>query len=254
MAIYEPEIFLSSTDRELLQLLGQLVLAQHPTNDNISGEQVTLSPSEGKRLLVLLEQFVESKLFQEGSYFAEGMANGEAWHDDAIREIYLSWRKRRGRTRVMAGRHWNEFVLRAGFRFSESARMYVDGPLRTPVRPMPLDHFLKMEARLLKAASVHPRVAQLVLDLVRASRPSLEKFRQGEKKIERGTIVSRVKSVFGKIRDAQRGLERRPLSKFELVSVATIITDTTTLFTTRDWTATGVISNLAAVMSQSYRD
>jgi len=114
MAIYEPSLLLSNTDREALSLLGQLALSSCGDGSNVHADAVALSPAEAQHLLELLEQFAASRQFIEGSYFAEGLANGDVWKDDGLREIYLSQRKRRGHSRIASGHTWREFVLRAG--------------------------------------------------------------------------------------------------------------------------------------------
>lgn len=251
MPIYEPEVTLSATDRELIELLGQLILADHGLSNNVPGASVPLSTGEAKRLLILLEAFVESKYFREASYFIEGIANGEAWSDGNLREIYLSRRKHKGRSRAMSSRHWNEFVLRAGFNSSENARIYAGAPSQAPVRPMPLDHFIRMERRLTKSAEIHPRVADLVLQLVSEVRPEITKLREGKAPLANGFVWSRARKLADKISSVVIGLEKRPVSKFELVAITTTVLDVSAMFTTRDWTAVGVLSNLAAVHMQS---
>ena len=154
MPIYEPSLWLSKDDREILAILAQLVIAQ--TDDecsNLDPSHVTLSPSEAARLLLLLEEFLGSKLFVEGAYFVENLANGEGWHDDRLREIYLSWRKKRGQSRMMSGRRWMEFTLRSGFSSSQDAMMF-KSVLQNPLRPMALSHFVAMEKRLVSAAGL----------------------------------------------------------------------------------------------------
>jgi len=188
VGIYRPSLILSKTDRELLVLLAQLALTSQGWESNVSPEVVALSPREAAHLLDLLEQFANSKLFLEGAYFTEGVANGEAHTNDRLREIYFSWVVRRGGTRVASSQKWREFVLRAGFNSSSEAWMWPRGIRRSPLRPMPVDHFLRMEKRLLATAEVHPRVASLVLEFVQRSLPRLESLRERRATVRPGSV------------------------------------------------------------------
>ncbi|MEL7691749.1 hypothetical protein [Citromicrobium bathyomarinum] len=251
MPIYEPQIALSEVDRELLELLGQLLLSQHCLGHNMPAVNVPLSLAEANRLLYLLESFVESRYFREAAYFIEGMANGDAWSNDNLREIYLSWRKYKGRSRAMSSRHWNEFVVRAGFNSSENSAIYAGGFRQAPVRPMPLEHFVKMEAKLAGSANIHPRVTQLILELVTEASPKITALRKSKGGLKKDSVWTGVRNLADKISEVARGLERHPVSKFELVAITTTVLDASAMYTTRDWTATGVLSNLAAVSLQS---
>lgn len=247
MAIFEPNLLLSSADREALSLLGQLALASCGDVSNISQEAVALSPNEARRLLELLEQFTASRQFVEGSYFAEGLANGAAWDDDRLREIYLSQRKRRGQSRVASGHKWREFVLRAGFNTSQNAWMWPRDIRRTPLRPMTLDHFLAMEAKLTATAGLHPRVRELVFNFVREAIPKLHEIRERERKVEIGSLKKFVSDFTDDLADHLNGNEKRSMKRRRVVALSTILMDTGAMFATRDWTAAGVLSSLAGI-------
>lgn len=247
MAIYQPNLILSQADREALLLLGQLALSTHPEQSNLSIDEVPLSPSEAERLLYLLEEFISSRRFLEGSYFAEGVANGDGHTDDRLKEIYLSWRTRTGRTRVASTYAWNEFVLRAGFNSSMNAWMWPRSG-RSPVRPMSLAHFVQMERKLVNAVGLHPRVRGLILDFVEDGLPQLEVLRERKASISPGSIRNFVRSSVDALSVTVVGKEGAPMSRRKIIALSTILMDTAALFVTRDWTATGVLSTLASTV------
>lgn len=98
MAIHEPEIRLTGDDRDLLRLLAELILSSH--DDRISSNYPTnstvLSDNEARQLVLLLENFVSSRKFVEGSYLIEHVFNRDV-DDHALRSLYLAWKKRHGR-------------------------------------------------------------------------------------------------------------------------------------------------------------
>ena len=248
MAIYDPKIALSSTDREALLLLAELVLAS--ANDdargNVGPRTAPLSISQANRLLDLLEEFVHSKKFIEGSYFAEGVANGEAWNDRRLKEIYLSWRTRMGFTRVASTFAWNEFVLRAGFKAGPNSS--IDLRVGRSPRPMDYDYFIAMENRLSQVAGLHPRVARLIDEFLQSKRPQLESLRARRTKLPGGIIRSFASEFVGELGRAVKGNEHNIMSCRRLVAMTTIIMDAGTLFITRDWTAAGTMSLVGSVL------
>lgn len=249
MGIYRPDLALTRDDREALLLLAQLVLATDgDSRGNLSPDAVTLSPTEAKKLLELLEQFSSSKLFVEGSFFAEGMANGDGWHNDRLREIYLSWRSRRWHSRVMSGATWREFVFRLGFNASQNAWVWPSRVDRSPLRPMTLPYFLAMEKKLLSTTHLHPRVAELVVNFVEQGLPEIKNIQDKNTKIREGSIRSFVMQTTHEISEHVGGNERSPMTRKKIIALSTIIMDTAVLFTTRDWTAAGVLSSIAAVV------
>lgn len=238
---------LSNTDREVLVLLSQLALSTHVEHTNVGSDEVPLSPFEADRLLVLLEEFIVSRRFVEGSYFSEGIANGQGYSSDRLKEIYLSWRTRTGRTRVASTYTWSEFVLRAGFNSSANAWMWPRSGL-SPVRPMSLTHFVAMEQKLANAVGLHPRVRDLIVEFVESGLAQLQDLREGKATIKEGFVRRFVRSFIDALSDAKVGREKFPMTRRKVIAVSTIFMDTAALFVTRDWTATGVLSTVAAVV------
>ena len=148
MGIYNPRTFLSKDDVELLRLLATLLIEYERMEgrSNIAPESVPLSVAESQRLLQLLEEFISSRKFVEGSYFIERLFSGADVYDPRLKEIYLSWRKRQGRSRSMATVHWRRFINRLGIVKERSG--YLTGGYVIDAEKMELSYFLRMEARL----------------------------------------------------------------------------------------------------------
>src|SRR5205085_521407 len=197
---------------------------------NVGREAVALSPGEAGHLLSLLEQFANSRLFLDGAYFTEGLANGDAWSNDRLKEIYLAWKVRRGRTRVASSQAWREFMLRAGFNFSQNAWMWPKDLRRNPLRPMTFEHFLAMERRLAAAAGLHPRVAELLVKFVEEMLPKLEDVRERKAKIREGSIRKFVTGFIHDLKSHTSGRERQPMTRSRVVALSTIVMDTAALF------------------------
>lgn len=253
MGIYTPELLLSERDCEALLLLAQLALStEGKATGNLSCDEVALSPSEASRLLELLEQFSRSKLFLEGSYFAEGIANGEAETNDRLRQIYFWWRTRRGRTNISNNEKWRELVMRVGFDSSADAWIWPRYINRSPVRPMTLEYFCDMERKLASAAHINPRVRKLIAELVRQALPSIEDVREKRATVRSDSIKQSLTSFVTDLRDHVRGNEKQPMAKRRVIAISTLVMDTGALFATRDWTAAGVLSSLAAVAPDAF--
>jgi hypothetical protein len=246
VAIYSPNLILSDADREALLLLGQLALTSHAEQSNVAIDEIALSPAEAERLLFLLDQFATSKRFLEGSYFAEGIAKGDGHKNKRLKEIYLSWRKRLGFTRVASTYTWNEFVVRAGFGFGENAWMWPRAG-RNAVTQMDLKYFLAMEEKLVDAIGLHPRVRNLIVKFVDARLLHLDALREGQREVRPGSIRRLVQSFVSDLATVPTGREDRPMSRNRVIGLSVILMDTSALFVTRDWTATGVLSTLASV-------
>lgn len=249
MAIYTPTLLLSQADKRALALLSQLILAaDEQTSNNLRSNIIALAPSEAAELLRLLEDFSQSKLFHEGAYFTEQMSTGNGLHLDRLKRIYGNWRRRRGKTNVASSQRWTEFVVRSGFKFSKNAWIWPSDLRRTPVSPMSLEHFYKMERRLAYTAGLHPRVQDLISDYLISIGPQIQEMRNEGSGLEDGTLRKFVEGFFDDLRLHFSGAETQPMSRRRLVSLSTLVMDTGALFATRDWTATGVLSGIGAVI------
>lgn len=248
MAIYSPEPFLTSFDKELLRLLSELVLQQEQGwTANHSRDHVELSDPESRLLIELLEQFLASKRAQQAAYLLEEIFSGSEGDLSGAREIFLRGRVERGRTRAVASVQWNEFLMRLGaYPSTKSERRYWHRP---SADPMPLDHFLRMEARLIDAANIHPTVRSLILGYVRLNVQNLSRVLSGEETIKRGHILKKPKEVSQSLReDISSVIGVKPISVQKIAAVMTIVMDMSVLYTTRDWSVTGFMSTIAGAI------
>jgi hypothetical protein len=248
LAIYNPELFLADTDRELLRLIGDLILSWNDQpHSNAAGEQVPLSNAEAVRLLELLDQFVTSKKFVEGSYLIEKLFGAESLYDSELRDIYLSWRHRVGKSRAVAKIQWENLLGRVGI--WTTSRGNPDVWYRASARPMPFDHFVRMEAKLAHAAQVHPRVKALILRLVNARSSFIEEVRFGRDKLPAHTISDPPKELLEALRrDSSSPVGPPPMKTSKLVGIMTIVMDFSALYTTRDWSVTAFLSTVAGAV------
>ncbi len=254
MAIYNPEVYLSPSDKELLALLAGLLVDQ-PDNSkpsNRAAGEILLSNSEAIRLIELLEEFVQSRKFREGSYFADCLM-GEVENQRDAREIYLSWRTRYGRTRAVATVQWQDFLMRLGlWRSSDrSPRVWY----RPSAVPMDFDYFIKMERKLANAARLSPRVRELIITFVEARESAIDRLRCGDDKLKSGAILEPPKMLLDNLKQGQNNRIGQPsMSPVRIGAVMTIVLDTSTLFTTRDWSVAGFLSTIAGAIPSSMID
>lgn len=249
MAIYSPDLFLTKDDRELLRLLGSLLMSCERSAGftNVGREEVPLSHVESEELLTLLEQFVTSKKFQEGSFFIERLFSNDSLYDGRLRDIYLSWRRRYGKSRAVATVQWENFLGRLGL--WTVARDNPNVWYRASASPMTMSHFLRMERKLAVRAGLHPRVQNLILMFVSAREAALDRVRRGEATLDSGSIREAPTELLYELREASTGhLGGRPMSTSKLTGIMTIVMDFATLFTTRDWSVTSVLSATAGAV------
>lgn len=250
MAIYSPRVFLSKDDRELVGLLAHLLADCDRVHNasNRSPQEAYLADSETLRLIDLLESFVESKKFREGVYFIESLVGDSNASRDSAKEIYLSWRRRHGRTRAVSTAQWENFIARLGIqRESRFSLMY----FRTNVLPMDFQYFLRMERKLANSASLSPRVRELVIAFVSAREAAIEKIRSGEMKIEKGSVSGPPKEIIENLKSSEKSLGPDPIPIDRITAVLTIVLDFSTLFTTRDWSVAGFVSTISAAVPQA---
>jgi hypothetical protein len=253
MAIYDPDLFFTKTDLELLRLLGELVLTwdEKAGQANYPAGEVPLSPAEARQLLRLLEAFVNSRKFVQGSYLIEKLFGGEAFTDPSLRDIYLSWRRRVGKSRAVATIQWENLLRRIGLSVgAPNPRIWY----RATAEPMPFDHFVKMEMKLANAAQVHPRVKALIYKVVEARREYLSEVRFGRRKLLSGAISEAPRPLIAALRKSTGPTGAAPMSTTKLAGIMTIVMDFSALYTTRDWSVTGFLSTIAGAVPPAILD
>jgi hypothetical protein len=198
---------------------------------------VPLSDDDAHELLELLEAYVISKRFRDRSQFVEIVGNQHEWK--TARELFLKGRSDAGRTRSAASWQWGSFQLRLGM-----------GHHITPGSSgsyMNFNHFLEMEARLLRELRLHPRVQSLVLQMVVDRRGDIETVRSGKKRLQRGAVSRIPDPIIQELRATRRGDADHTLPLRKVVALTTLTADLSVMFTTRDWGVAGTLSAIAAV-------
>jgi hypothetical protein len=244
MAIYQPENWLTGDDIELIQLLATILTSPEPISSNVTDGRVPLSPSEAKQLFSLLEKLVSSREFRETTYFIEGLTQGHVTERDDLREIYLSRRKMRGRSRALSSTHWRAFLNRIGVtKFSYGSASRAD----IYTTRMTYKYFLEMERRLIVKRNIPLRLRAVIMDVVTKYQEDVEAARNGEKRMSDGSILKGVESMLG-ILNSPNESEVEPMEPSRLAGLATLIADTSVLYTTRDWSTAGTMSAMAGAL------
>lgn len=241
MAIYSPQPLLTPTDKELLLLLSKLVLEEnrHSYDGNVGADRLLISDEDAATLCDLLTKYANSHAFIRAATFAEMVSDGRLSDDSKAREIYLRSRSERGRTRVLSSRQWADFRARLGL----SVPAYSTGVTR-----MESVQFVEMEVRLLRALRVHPALEKLIEDLVVRRTDLFERFERREQILLSGQIRRGVMSLVDCLRGSLGGIH---VLRTQIVGVATVVSDVTVMFSTRDWGVAGTLSTIAGALAMS---
>lgn len=253
MAIYDPSLFLTRNDKEVLQLLGELVLAQEGVTwkSNAPENHTVMSDGEAIKLLGLLQDFIETKRFKESAYFVENVFSRTA-DLKILREIYLKWRKAYGRSRAVATVQWEELLLRLGATgpFASGEPVWY----RASAIEMPIPHFLRMESKLTRAADLSPYVSKLILEYVSSRVDAIEDVRSRRITLTPGTVRSLPESLISSIKSRLGYRDLAPIPTTKIAAVMTIVMDMSALYTTRDWSVTGFLSTIAGALPPAILD
>lgn len=248
MPMYQPEVILSSTEKEILRLLAHLISQSTSPNKNLPPDGFVLTNSEAERLLELLEEFSTSRKFLESAFFVENLSKGAKRPDDQLREIYLSWRKRHGRSRALASAHWREFLNRLGLERYRGG--YLAGTTEIRAEEMHYRYFREMERLLLSQPGVSSRVRNLVLSVIDRYQADVEAARRGEIPLPDGSVSKLPLKIMDAIRyDRSAKVQSGHISAAKIAGLMTIVTDTSVLFTTRDWGVAGTMSTMAGALA-----
>lgn len=241
MPIYSPQPLLSETEKELLVLLSKIVLEEHRQSyaGNVGENRFLIGDKDSMALCNLLTEYVNSHSFLRGATFAEMVSDGRLSDDSKAREIYLKSRSERGRTRVLASRQWIDFRARLGLPLPA----YSSGVYR-----MDGDQFVEMEVRLLRALNVHPALERLIEDLVIRRKDLFERFEKREQILSLGQIRRDIVALVSKLKNSAGGAS---VSKTQVVGLATVVSDVTVMFSTRDWGVAGTCSTIAGGLAMS---
>lgn len=248
MAIYDPIPGLEVRRERLLFLLSKLLNEAILTDDqstNKNKDFIYLSYEEERELSSLLGDLSESRDFFIKLSFVDGVAGFNGLSEDHLREIYLSERKRLGRTRVLASKQWADFLARIG-----SASGWSRWGVSTS--QMTFAHFLEMEQRLFAALKFPTRVNRYLIQKVSETEALIGRSLENiSKKIPRPAIEFRTRDlVAALIENLGSGRHVSNLSTNQIAGLTITISNLAVLFTTRDWSAAGTISAMSGGVIQ----
>ncbi|MFY0398923.1 hypothetical protein [Brevundimonas naejangsanensis] len=241
MAIYAPQPTITRLESDLLVLLAKIVLDENSVSygGNVGSDRLVLSDERARELCDLLTEYIGSRAFVRGTTFVEMLFDGRLGHDHDAREIYLSSRKDMGRTRVLASRQWADFKARIGLEAS---------PYEARARPMDSSQFIEMEKRLLRKLAVHPALEKLIESLVIDRIEIFDKIEKREKILVPGQIRGTAVKFLSQLQGTCGGID---VSRTQVVGIATVVSDATVLFSTRDWGVAGTLSTIAGGLAMS---
>lgn len=241
MAIYAPQPTITRLESDLLVLLAKIVLDENSFSHggNVGSDRLVLSDEKARELCDLLTEYIGSRAFVRGTTFVEMMFDGRLDNDHNAREIYLASRKDMGRTRVLASRQWADFKARLGLAVS---------PFEAGVRPMDSSQFIEMEKRLLRKLAVHPALENLIENLVIDRIEIFDKIEKREKILVPGQIRGSAVKLIGQLKGSFGGID---ISRTQVVGIATVVSDVTVMFSTRDWGVAGTLSTVAGGLAMS---
>lgn len=251
MAILNPEIHLSRGDKELLLLLGGLLVGDSEVKrSNYPLNEVPLSDREATRLVELLEELLSSKKFLESCYFVEELSRGQAADLSRLRSIFNFWRGRTGRHKSMSWLHWNEFLRRFSAKIDPERSRHLPRLLQ-----MDFQYFLRMEGILLKATPLSPRVVTLILSTISKYEIQIQNARLGEKPLPRGIVIDQPKALLESLKKgSDSGVGLPTFAAHRVAGIATLVADSAVLFTTRDWGVTGTLSTMAGAIAATAKN
>lgn len=235
--VHQPKLILSELDRELIALLADII-TRTPESGNETAELPALTNAEALHLLSLLEKLLEDRRFQNSAFFCQAIWLKE--NEKIARRIYSSMRRDLGKTVIMVSRDFGNLQKRLAL----PSRTF---PPSSP-KSFTFTEFIRYEIALFSEAGLDIRVRNVLTRFLTQCEKSLETERS-----QRTFSPSSPSNVIASTAEAIRlgvvkwkvGLD---LTTPRYASLLTIITNASALFTTRDWTAIGVLSATAAVI------
>lgn len=254
MAIFRPEPRLSAREKRLAQLLINLLeermdLEKH---GNLPKDKVVISQEEKKELLSLLEDYRSSKGFLHRLSFL-GFLSPREYDEERARELYLSGRKASGKTRALASMQWAELQIRI-----YGAYMRITHPYKQWVShvsgSMSFEYFLKMEEKLFQKFKIMDGTKKYLMKIVTSAESFVEDFRSGDESQKHIDYKELVRTLISEIEKYLKLPDNHELSNGQVACLAIIIANFSVLFTTRDWSAAGVISSVAGSSTRLLTD
>ncbi len=241
MSHIQPDPIFNTAEKRLIMLLGQLLfdsLGDAHALSNRPPNHVLLSSEEANEVLEDVKHYVNSRTFLEQAYFTEASLQGD--FNDRAREIFLSGRTKRGRTRTMAAKQWDEFQRRLGF----GGTPYY----RKSVSPMPFSLFQKMERKLLLKAGIKAPIVDVVMSEISRQEENISRIRAQQHSVRYGAIKHAAENILEGLRSTVSSMSVQSISKHQAAGAITLIADSAVMFTTRDWSVAGTLSTMAGAL------
>ena len=245
MRIQEPSPKLSKNDLEIILLIAEIVIQGSGNGNaegNISEKFSVVTEEKGRELLRLLENLLENKEFREKVFFVEGVGFGHG-SDEKWKRLFF---RGAGRRAVHSTQKWEAFNDR--IRHNSSHHTYARA-----TRRMDFEHFMKMEEILFDKIGIDPRVKDLFLETVSLMREDVEKHREqsiGTVRIIADAIIPLMKIL----EDENLMSGGVAISSARLSGLATLVSNCSVLFSTRDWGIAGTISTMAGSLAMLAKD
>lgn len=227
MSIQPPSIHLSKNDRKLLAFIARILV--EPASDaghrNIPDTHIALSDEDAEKLIHLLDALLNSPDFIQSCNFIQGMSHLKITNERDTRFVYTTGLRRKSKSTTVIYHSWYELQARLGLRGHYLAKN---------VRTMDDEYFFDMEEHLFENLDLDPRVISLLMKLGKERMHIIRQFQM--RRYGAVDISESAKRLQYEVK--KKGLA----SRVDLSAVAFVISNSSVLFTTRDWSAAGVFS------------
>lgn len=229
MPISTPQPNLTEIDKKLLVLIAKHLLEKSENcPSNVPTGHIALSDSEAENLLDLLHALLTSDKFEHARRFIKNISDPQ---ENNIREAKLIFSTAIIEIGQSITHHrWYELLARLGIKKHKY--------MGKDIRRMQVDHFFQMERKLFQYLEFDPRIIALLMELGEAQYSVISSYLEEG----RGHTVDLAEPV-NKLK--KRLQVNGVASRIDLSAVAFVLSNSSMLFTTRDWTAAGALSCIA---------
>lgn len=210
---------------------------------NLPEDKVVISHEEKQELLSLIEDYKSSKGFLHRLSFL-GFLSPREYDEERARELYLSGRKAGGKTRALASMQWAELQIKifgAYTRFTQPYKQWVNHVSGA----MNFQYFLKMEEKLFLRFKIMNATKRYLMEIVRSAETSVEHFRSWGDLEDQIDYKQLIRGLISEVEKHLKLPDNYELSNKQVACLAVIISNFSVFYTTRDWSAAGVISSVA---------
>ena len=237
-----PQPEMTTQEQRLIALLTEVLLDVPITSKtNLRHDDFALTDKQALELLHLLEKIINEDRFIRRTDFIRLMSTAND-NDPKLdlKLLRVSGKRTIGMGVGMTSKKMRQWRIRLGT---------IPATEKTDPTPMTFTHFLKMEERLLSELRVHPRIAELILAAAASNEERCLALVRGVNSLANDTAqksrfpgAGTVRRIF--VAPLKNGATT--FSQNQLVGLAGLITNTSVLFTTRDWGVAGQLSAVCA--------